>query len=195
MIRLMMVCVFLISQAAGAWAQAKQESYKIEAGDQLAISVLEDPGLNATVLVRPDGRISLPLAGTITVEGRTPEEVQTVIRRNLARDFVTPPTVTVSVASLGRATVFPAFYIVGEVSQPGRYEMAEPVDILQALAIAGGPGVFAATSRIQLRRKDLSGETVTTFDYDLVEQGRTPIANVELMDGDVIVIPQRGLFE
>lgn len=195
MTRLAVICMIVLLQAVAAFAQDRPDTYRIEPGDQLGVSVLEDPGLNTTVLVRPDGRIALPLVGTILAKGRTPEEVQAAIRRGLARDFVTPPTVTVSLLSLGATQSVPSFFILGEVGSAGRYEMRDPVDLLQALALAGGPGIFAAKSRIQLRRKEGGAEAVYIFDYDLIEEGITPTANIELRDGDVIVIPQRGLFE
>jgi polysaccharide export outer membrane protein len=195
MIRLALICAMLAAHAVPAFAQNRPDTYLIEPGDQLGISVLEDPGLNTTVLVRPDGRIAMPLVGTILVEGRSPEQVQDAIRRGLARDFVAPPTVTVSLVGLGSAPDAPAFFILGEIGRPGRYEMLTPVNLLQALAVAGGPGTFAATSRIQLRRKVGDADTVATFNYDLIEEGVAPVDNIELQDGDVIVIPQRGLFE
>ncbi len=195
MTRLAVICMIMLLQAAAALAQVRPDAYRIEPGDQLGVSVLEDPGLNTTVLVRPDGRVSLPLVGTILAEGRTPEEVQAAIRRGLARDFVAPPTVTVSLLSLGSAPDTPSFFILGEIGRPGRYEMQEPVDLLQALALAGGPSVFAAKSRIQLRRKDSDAQSLYLFNYESIEDGLTPATSIELRNGDVIVIPQRGLFE
>lgn len=195
--RLLGLCLAIILAAAGV---SKAQDYLLQPGDRIEVSVLEDPGLNRTVLVRPDGRISLPLAGTITAGGQTPEAVQAAIRRALSRQFVQPPTVTVALAALadpaavaaaGGATV----YVIGEVNRPGALTVTLPIDVLQALALAGGPGIFAARQRIQVRRRGSSGETVLLFDYDMIEEGLVPSAEIALADGDVIVVPERRLFE
>lgn len=162
--------------------------------------MLEDGSLDRQLLVQPDGRIALPLAGAIDADGLTPDEVERAIRGRLAADFIEPPTVTVSLVSLAPGVLeeetFPTIYVTGQVNAPGRYQIQGPVTALQALAIAGGPGVFAATGRIQVRRvNDEGAETVFIFDYDAVEEGRPSGALLELDDGDVLVVPERGLFE
>lgn len=183
---------------SNTWAQ----DYLVQIGDRLSISVLEDPGLNRTVLVRPDGRITLPLAGSLEAAGSTPEALQARIRNSLSSQFVQPPTVTVSVESLGaganqalQAGTAATVYVIGQVARPGNYEVALPMDVLQLLAIAGGPGTFAARDRIQIRRRGAGGETVLLFDYDSIEGGTVPSADIAIADGDVIVVPERRLFE
>lgn len=171
--------------------------YVLAPGDVIDISVLEDSSLNRQVLVRPDGKISLPLAGTLDAEGQTPEALQTVIRERLSEDFIEPPTVTVSLVQTAADAEEDAkfIYVLGQVANPGRFEIEEPVDVLKALAIAGGPGVFAAKTRIQLRRRDENGgETVTIFDYEAVEEG-VGLRHLVVGSGDVLVVPERGLFE
>lgn len=180
-------------------AAAAAQGFLLSPGDTIEVSVLEDPGLNRQVLIRPDGRVSLPLAGTLEVAGRSPEAVQTQIRNALARDFVSPPTVTVSLVRLSdeeqavdQADVV-TIYMVGEINAPGRYDLESEIDILQAIAQAGGPGIFAARDRIQIRR---AGEQmVEFFDYEAVEDGLVPSEAIMLRDGDVVVVPERGLFE
>lgn len=196
MLRLLVICLGVLTFAVtGALAQ---DSYRLREGDRLTVSVLEDPGLNSTVLVRPDGKISLPLVGTIQAEGQTPEQVQAAIRRALAPSFVEPPTVTVALSSVGTQDTLPLVFVLGEVGRPGAVpiEDGRALDILQALALAGGPGPFAATHRIQIRRKDRDGgDALIIFDYDRVLDGDVPILSVPLADGDVVVVPERGLFE
>ena len=177
------------------------QDYSIQPGDRLEISVLEDPGLNRTVLVRPDGRFSMPLAGTINAAGSTPEQVQALIRRRLSGAFVTPPEVTVALAQVGDPEAFEtsdvmSIYILGQVARPGVYEVQAPIDALGALAVAGGTGNFAALSRIQVRRRvPGAGESVFMLDYKSIEDGAVPSTFIELQDGDVIVVPERRLFE
>ena len=184
--------------------QASAQAYRLKPGDTITVNVLEDPSLNQTVLIRPDGRISLALAGSLEAAGRTPEALQSAIRSALGRDFVTPPTVTVGLASVApegeeQATAAGArlvsIFVLGEVRAPGAYEVEAPIDILQALALSGGPDVFAARDRIQIRRRDESGQTLILYDYDGVESGAVPTQSVELRDGDVVIVPERGLFD
>ncbi len=182
-------------------AQAQTEDtgdWALAPGDRIDISVLEDPTLNRQALVRPDGKISMPLAGAIAVAGLTPEAAQGLIRRRLAKDFIEPPNVTVSLVALGSEDEEePAFYVLGEVAQPGRFTFNEemPVTVLQALALAGGLDVFAARKRVQIRRYADNVETLQLFDYDAVESGEGLLPPLFIEDGDVIVVPESGLFE
>jgi len=183
-------------------AQAQTEStgaYLLEPGDLIDISILEDPTLNRQALVRPDGNISMPLAGTIEAAGRTPEAVQQLIRRRLAKDFVEPPTVTVSLAAVAEVNLWedPAFYVLGEVRTPGRFnfDLKKPITVLQALALAGGLDVFAARKRVQVRRYSGEAETLLIYNYAAVESGEGLPPPLFIEDGDVIVVPERGLFK
>lgn len=198
-----MIRAILAFALAALWAfGAAAQDYRLQPGDTIEVSVLEDPGLNRQVLIRPDGKVSLPLAGTVQAAGLTPEAVQRAVRGRLAGDFVEPPTVTVSLLGLGAEDLeeeapegLASVYVLGQVGAPGRYDVLRPVDILQALALAGGPGVFAARERIQVRRRESGGDVLMLFNYDDVEEGRVPLAPIDLRDGDVIVVPERGLFE
>lgn len=186
----------LLSQAA----MAADDVYKIQPGDTLEVTVLEDPNLNRQVLVRPDGRISLPIAGTVKAEGLSPEGVQSVIRRKLSGDFEILPTVTVSLVGTAEETAkdedISTVYVLGEARQPGRFAFKkdETLNVLQALALAGGLDRFAAPKRIQVRRVTEDGEVVIPFDFEALEDGGTG-GGMEILDGDVIFIPERGLFE
>lgn len=179
-----------------------QDAYRLQPGDQVEITVLEDPSLNRQVLVLPDGRISLPIAGTFEVAGLTPEQLAARVRRGLASAFVTAPTVTASVFGVtagedGEDEDPEVIYVIGEVQRPGVFAIQEPLSILQALALAGGPGPFAARDRIQVRRTDDDGiEILEMFDYDALEEGLSfTVPQSQLGDGDVILVPERGLFD
>ncbi len=182
------------------------EVYRLVPGDVMEVTVLEDPDLGRQVLVRPDGRISMPLAGTLMAEGRTPEQVQATIRARLARNFVEPPTVNVAVVSVREGAADEAeeivmndVYVLGEVGRPGRfeYEMDEPVTVLQALTLAGGVGPFAAVTRIQVREVVDGVETVRLFNYEAVEDGANvnPAYFEALADGAILIVPERGFLE
>lgn len=193
------IAALLWGGAAGA-ANEPVERFTLSPGDVLEVTVLEDPALTRQVLVRPDGKFSMPLAGTVNAYGRTPEEVQGTIRARLRDNFVEPPTVTVSVLSTAAAEdeeeTERVVYVLGEVARPGRYEYDPDtrLTVLQALSIAGGPGPFAARARIQVREREGEGEVVRIFDYEAIETGAA--ADVaELADGAVLIVPERGFLE
>ena len=182
--------------AVASWAQ----DYRVRAGDVLQIEVLEDATLNRTAIVLPDGQISLPLAGSVQAAGRSLAQVQTDLATRLAPNFATPPTVYVTLNSLAERAPAAAprltdIYVLGAATTPGKVEVKPGATLLQALAVAGGVTPFAAKKRIQLRRVDKSGvEKVYKFDLDAIERGAAG-GSTRLMSGDVIVIPQRKLFE
>jgi polysaccharide export outer membrane protein len=184
-----------------------QGSYGIRPGDTLQLEVLEDPSLNRSLLVLPDGTVSVPLAGTVKASGQTVDGLRGTIAAALAPNFATPPTVFVSVNQLGErraaggkggtgtsARQIPV-YAVGEVANPGKIDVARGTTLLQFLAQSGLTR-FAATKRIQVRRTDpKSGvETVFNFNYKAVQDGGAA-PNIVLRSGDVIVVPERKLFE
>ncbi len=175
--------------------------YKIRVGDMLQVSVHEDPTFNRTMLVRPDGRISLPLVGTVVAAGQTPEALQRTIQEGLRPSFIVEPTVTVSLSQIAPAEAqldavkeISEIFIIGTVKAPGRYQVVLPVSALQALALAGGPDIFAAKGRIHIRRRSGDTEEVLPFDYNAIENGERGAKDIQLQDGDIIVVPERGLF-
>ena len=188
-----------------AWAQ-EEGAYRLQPGDVIEITVIEDPNLNRRVLIGPDGRIQLPLAGAIVAADRSLGQVQSAIQAGLAGNFVRPPTVTAALVALAPAGLpeleeeieLYSVYVLGEVNRPGRYdyESDKPISVLQALALAGGPGIFADRDEIQVRGLAEGGaETVRIFDYDAVEKGLGAALAVTLADGAIIVVPERGLFD
>ncbi|MGF1502525.1 MAG: polysaccharide biosynthesis/export family protein [Paracoccaceae bacterium] len=185
--------------ADGVAAPEDLGPYILKPGDVISINVLEDAALNQNALIRPDGRISLPLAGTILAAGKTPEDLATELQVALADAFLEPPSVTVALNRIApefQEDDLPEFFILGQVGRQGRFTSREPISIIQALSIAGGPGLFAAVERIQVRKRDEEGiETVLLFDYDAVEDGEAIQEIIMIEDGDVIFVPERGIFE
>lgn len=181
-------------------AAAQAQDYRLQRGDTIQIEVLEDSTLNRDALVLPDGQISLPLTGSVRAAGRTLAQVQADLATRLAPNFAEPPTVFVTLSSLAEReepverTI--DIYIVGAANTPGRVEVPPGATLLQAIAAGGGLSPFAATKRLQLRRVDKTGtETVYGIDYDAIERGVSNVGTTRLRDGDVIVVPQRRLFE
>ncbi len=188
--------LLVLLMAPAAWAQR----YQIQAGDRLDISVLEDPTLNRQVLVSPDGRISVPIAGNIRAGGRSTSQVERTIQERLASGFEVTPTVTVSLVALAPEPSpdenFIEIYVIGEVSRPGLLRVEGGTTLLQALSQVGGMSKFAATKRIQLRRiVKGGGEEIFVFNYRGIERGQRVNTSLTVREGDVIVVPERKLFE
>ena len=187
----------LLALLAAPLAYAQSAGYRIQPGDQLAITVLEDETLNRNTLVLPDGRISVPLAGSVQAAGRSVDSVESAIADKLASNFAVRPSVFVSVTTVSdNGETFP-IYVVGQVGDPGQREVESGTTLLQAIALAGGLDRFAATKRIQLRRADPSTgqERLYIFNYNAVERGGAIQSMITMREGDVIVVPERHLFE
>lgn len=183
-------------------AQA-QSGYQIRPGDVLAVEVLQDPSLNREVLVLPDGSISFPFAGALPAQGRTTGQVQDLISQGIAPNFSVDPNVFVTVRALnapistGVSARTIDVYFLGEVNTPGVQALSRGTTLLQALSLGGGFTNFAADRRIQLRRTNAhTGEvSVVTLNYRAVADGGLLSNDPVLVDGDVILVPERRLFE
>jgi polysaccharide biosynthesis/export protein len=196
-----LISAVLISVATLGVAQA-QDTYKVRPGDTIRVEVLEDGNLNRDTLVRPDGQISVPLVGSVAAGGRTLSEIQADLVAKLSGSFAAPPNVFVTIGSLaerapagtGVARTI-AVYVIGESGAQGKVDVKPRTTLLQLFAQMGGFGPFAATKRIQLRRTAKDGsETVYNYNYDAILAGGSG-GTTRLQDGDVIIIPQRRLFE
>ena len=188
---------FLMMLMAVPAALAQSASYRIQPGDQLQITVLEDETLNRQLLVTPDGRISVPLAGTVSVAGQTVDSVEKTIADRLTSNFAVRPNVFVALTAVDQTAGQFSVYVLGQVNNPGSLDIEAGTTLLQALALAGGPANFAATKRIQLRRVDpgTGQEKLYLFNYNAVERGGTIRSMIALREGDVIIVPERHLFE
>lgn len=175
-------------------------AYVIAPGDTLQVDVLEDPNLSRSVLVLPDGTVNFPGAGTIRVSGGSPAAAQEAIAGKLASEFASKPSVYVSVAGLSPSSQQDLIekpkniYIMGEIGKPGIVEAEQGITLLQAIAQAGGFTRFAATKRIELHRADAKTGREQVYYYDY-RNNKGISGATRLVKGDVIVIPERRLFE
>lgn len=156
--------------------------YRIGSEDVLEVVVYQDPELSRTVPVRPDGKISLPLLGDVEVSGKTARELARELDQ-LFEGYVQSPRVTVIVHEINA----PRVYVVGEVAHPGAYPLRGRLDVIQALALAGGLGDFASRGRIVLIRRTAEGEKRSVIDWDDIVggSGSAPV----LLPGDTIYVP------
>jgi polysaccharide export outer membrane protein len=174
--------------AAEAPAQAPEtagdSSYIIGVGDLLKVSVWKNPDLQAEVPVRPDGRISVPLIGEVHVAGLTPLEVQALLTDHYTR-FVTAPSVSVLITQINSRKVF----ILGQVKESGAFDILQPTNVMQALAMAGGVTEFAKTSKIVVLREVNGVKMRWQVNLDAVASGKRPDDNMVLEPGDTIIVP------
>ncbi len=162
---------------------AAAADYRLVPGDKLRIEVYRDAQLSQSLQVRPDGKITLPLAGDIPAEGRTSTELRDAIVTAL-KEYNTNPVVTVIVVE----TVPPVFYVMGEVNSPGTFPIKGQVSAVQALAMAGGFKDFAKTKNIRILRKGgAGGQQTIAFNYKDAAEGKG--SPVQVQPGDTIIVP------
>ena len=156
--------------------------YVIGPEDVLAIQVWREPDFSKVLAVRPDGKITLPLLGEIQAGGQTPSQLTKVLTDKLG-NYVNRPDVTVIVEQVRSKR----YYIDGEVSRPGEYTLVGPVRVLEALSKAGGFQEFANKKKIKILRNE--GKQTFKFNYNEVSKGKHLEQNIELENGDHIIVP------
>jgi polysaccharide export outer membrane protein len=157
--------------------------------DVLVVTVWRNQELSKEVIVRPDGKISLPLIGDIAAAGLTAQDLSKQISDKLA-EFMSTPTVSVQVKEINSYHVF----VVGEVAKPGKFVLKSFASVLQGISYAGGFTTFASRNNVHVLRmvKNGQGETrqvMIPVPYQDIVQGRNLEANFILKAGDIIVVP------
>ncbi len=157
--------------------------YIIQPNDLLEIVVWGEPDLSRSVLVRPDGRISIPLVQDLRAAESTPVELKEQMENRLG-EFVDSPNVTVIVTAIHSYEV----YVIGEIRSPGGIVFEKPITVLQALSLAGGFSEYANESEIRIVRTSGQEHLVFEFHYKDVIQGKTAEQNITLQSGDVVIV-------
>jgi polysaccharide export outer membrane protein len=202
------VCSVLAAVLFVAFSHSAMAEYRLRPGDTLELTVWQEPKLNRRFVVAPDGRISIPLVGHLRAGGFTVESVEARVAAKLKTQYTTDLDVSLSLAAVKEDPFIPepppppeekppdpTFYVTGEVLKPGQYPFNRPTNVLQAIAVAGGLGPFAAGHRIKIRRKVDGVEQLFDFDYEDFVSGEDLSGNIRLHHGDVIVVPEKRLFE
>jgi len=172
-------------ETAGAPSQKPLGEYIISPSDVLDVSVWKEPDISRTVTVRPDGKISLPLLGEMVASGKSPVELQAVIKEKLQR-YIVSPEVTVLLHDVKNGAVS----ILGKVSKPGAYPVAQQMTVLDLIAAAGGFKDYAKLSKIYVLRVDTGGATVRyKFNFKEVIKGRNLSQNIALLPRDTVYVP------
>ena len=158
--------------------------YVIGSGDILAVVFWRQPDMSAEVVVRPDGRISIPLLNEVEVKGLTPEQLRLKLTAE-AEKFVQDPNVTVVIKQIHSRIV----YITGQVARPGPYSLTTSMTVLQLLSTAGGLLEYADEKNITIMR-NVNGKTVNyTFNYKDILNRKNLKQNIELKPDDTIIVP------
>ena len=163
---------------------SQEVGYTVKPGDTLKISVWKEPDLQGPVLVTPDGAVAFPLVGQVDARGKTVTQLQGTITDRL-RAYISDPVVTVSVQDVRGNKV----YVIGQVNRPGEFIVNPRVDVMQALAMAGGTTAFASLDNIIILRRSGAGQEAFRFDYTDVAKGRNLQQNIDLLSGDIVVVP------
>ena len=199
------ILVLLVGLVLAVAGPAYADTYRLRPGDVLDVNVFQDPKLNRQIVVAPDGQVAFPLAGRFRAGGLTTSAVEDALKARLQKQFATDLDVTVSYiqsekreprelkeAKEAEYTV----YVTGEVGKPGAFVVPKrPPTIMQAIALAGGLGPFASERRIQVIRKVKGEDLIFPFNYRDYTRGRDMEGNITLRTGDVVVVPERGLFQ
>lgn len=171
-------------------ANNQDQLYRIGALDQLSVVVWRNPDLSATVTVRPDGRISLPLAENIVAAGRQPADLSREIEKSLSK-YIRDPVVTVMVNNFQGIST-DQIRIVGEAARPQSVPFRQNMTLLDVMIQVGGLTDYADGNGAVLVRGSENGKQYSLRLKDLIKRGDIS-ANVEIKPGDIIIVPQSWL--
>lgn len=159
--------------------------YRIGAGDVLQVHVWKEPEASVPeVVVRSDGKITMPIIKDVEVSGLTPAEAEKLLTEKLSR-FINGPEVTVLVREITSEKV----YLVGAVKKEGPVPLRSSMTVLQALAEAGGLTDYAKKKNIYVLRNENQKQNRLPFNYEEVIKGERTEQNIVVLPGDMIVVP------
>jgi len=158
--------------------------YVIGPEDILTIVFWREKDLSSEVIVRPDGRISLPVLQDVVAAGLTPEQLRDSLTKTAER-FVEDPNVTVVVKEINSRRVF----ITGQVAKPGPYNLNAPTTIVQLISMAGGLLEYADGKNIVIMRTENSNPVSYRFNYKEVIERKNLKQNIQLKPGDTVMVP------
>ncbi len=164
--------------------KTEDERYKISSGDVLFVRISPAEELSREVVVTPDGRIVLPLIGTLKAEGFTIKELQDNIEKNLAV-YIANPKVSITVKYFSKKQIF----VMGEVKTPGGYQYKEGLKLFELISQAGGLTQYAGARNIKIYRGEKDKQEV--INVNLEEIISDPSKDILLKPGDIIEVPKQ----
>jgi polysaccharide export outer membrane protein len=171
-----------MSPATGISEAEEEGVYRIGVEDELQISVWREPELSTVAVVRPDGKITLPLVNDVNVVGLKTDELKTLLAGKL-QPFVNEPQVTVIARNIRSRKV----YLVGQVLHQGSYPLNGNLTVLELIAYAGGVTPFAKSSSIYVLRVEKRQKVRIPCNFKKALSGKGQ--NISLLPGDVVVVP------
>lgn len=173
------------SLGTGGANPGEQSDFVIGSEDVLSINVWKEPEVSHVLVVRSDGKISLPLLGDIQAAGKTPKQLQTELSQGLS-SYISAPEVTVIVQTINSKR----YSILGKVARAGSSPLAGPMTVLDAIAAAGGFQDFAKRKKVYILRTGSDGrEQRIAFNYPQVIKGEHSEQNIQLQARDIIIVP------
>lgn len=185
-VKTLIFCICLPMLTISSPAQAVDpDVYRMGPGDILEVVVWKEDRLSRNdILVRPDGRISLPMVDDIIAAGLTPMELKEAITKSAGR-FVQRPMVYVIV----REPRSHSYSVIGNVRSPGRFPLEQPTTVLQGIAEAEGFNEWAHKDDVVILRGGGQQQTRLNFSFSEVLSGKGLDQNVFLKPGDTIIVP------
>ncbi|QHE85909.1 XrtA/PEP-CTERM system exopolysaccharide export protein [Hydrogenophaga sp. BPS33] len=173
--------------AAPVVASTSAYAYLVGPGDTLNITVWRNPELSLTVPVRPDGKVSAPLVDELMAQGKTSSEIARDIEKALGK-FVRDPVVTVIVTNFV-GPYSEQIRVVGEATKPQFLPYKQKMTVMDVMIAVGGLTDFAAGNKATIVRASENNKRYSVRLQDLVKRGDIS-ANVEMLPGDILIIPQ-----
>lgn len=176
-------------------------TYAVGPGDELKVTIFDEPQLSGSYKVDTDGSISYAILGRVTVGGRTVRDIETLLTKMLSDGYVNRPTVTVEVTEYRSKTIF----VMGEVKTPGQYPLTGDSTLMEILAQAGSLTANASDELRVLRPRDPATVTgpalpddsnaaaIMTVNIRDIEEGRFG-SNIALQNGDTVFVPEAKRF-
>jgi polysaccharide export outer membrane protein len=183
----MLAATACIARPVAPPASPPPPPYRIGAPDALLVSILPEPLIERTVVVRPDGRISVDLIGDVLASGKTTEEVAGEIRERISR-FKRDAVVTVYVEAAQSSTIT----IFGQVVGPGTVVLDRETRLAEAIGTVGGTNLYASKGRVRVIRHDPGGTEVLYVNLRDIQYGDQS-TNYMLQDGDIVVVPPNAI--
>lgn len=178
-----------VSEASGSLsALPGPEAFQLGPGDRISIRVWRQDDLSLDVIVGPDGTITYPLIGRITVAGLTYPQLTEKLTAAVST-YYTNPQVTVNILEVQAQKVF----VVGEVNTPAVLQLGAPMTVVEALTRAGGINQYARTDNVLLVRGGIDQPELYTVDVDAVLHEGDLAQNVYLKGGDIVVVPTKTI--
>lgn len=162
----------------------EKKDYLIDVGDVVEIQVWQEPELSRSLIVRLDGKISLPLIGDVVAAGKTPSELDLFLEERFAEVVTEPAVSVILLESRSRR-----YYIVGQVATPGEFSIDFPLTLLQIIARSGGFQEWAKREEIKVIRRQNGKDKFFHFNYESFVKGKNLEQNVLIEPGDTIIVP------